>query len=91
MEQHHSFLELPDDGYARSKADPRAGFNGITYMDYAVPLGESLTRRYIARHRIEKQDPTAAMSEPVEPIVYYVDPGTPEPIRSAAATPGRCI
>ncbi len=83
VRQHHSFVELPDDGYVRRKADPRAGFNGITYMDYAVPLGESLTRRYIARHRIEKKDPSAAMSEPVEPIVYYVDPGTPEPIRSA--------
>jgi hypothetical protein len=65
------------------KADPRAGFNGISYMDFATPLGEPLERQYIARHRIEKRNPDAPMSEPVEPIVYYLDPGTPEPVRSA--------
>jgi hypothetical protein len=65
------------------KADPRAGFNGINFMDYATPLGEPLQKQYIARHRLEKKNPGAAMSEPVEPIVYYLDPGTPEPIRSA--------
>lgn len=83
LRQHHSFVELPAEPMEKRKADPRAGFNGISYMDYAVPLGEPLQKQYIARHRIEKKDPTAAMSEPVEPIVYYLDPGTPEPIRSA--------
>ena len=52
-------------------------------MDYAAPLGEPVERSYAWRHRLEKQDPNAAMSKPIEPIVYYVDPGTPEPIRSA--------
>jgi len=83
LREHHSFVELPEVPMEKRKADPRAGFNGITYMDYAAPLGEPLEKRFIARHRIEKKDPAAAMSEPVEPIVYYLDPGTPEPIRSA--------
>jgi hypothetical protein len=83
LRQHHSFVELPKDPFPMRKADPRAGYNGISFMDYATPLGEPLQKQYIARHRIEKKDPSAAMSEPVEPIVYYLDPGTPEPIRSA--------
>jgi len=83
LRQHHSFVQLPREPMERRKADPRAGFNGITYMDYATPLGEPLQKRFIARHRLEKKDPTAERSEPVEPIVYYLDPGTPEPVRSA--------
>ncbi len=83
LRQHHSFVELPTDPFPMRKADPRAGFNGISFMDYATPLGEPLQKQYIARHRIQKKDPTAALSEAIEPIVYYLDPGTPEPIRSA--------
>jgi len=83
LRQHHSFVELPTEPFPMRRADPRAGFNGIDFMDYATPLGEPLQKQYIARHRIQKRDPSAAMSEPVEPIVYYLDPGTPEPIRSA--------
>ncbi|MGH7465253.1 MAG: zinc-dependent metalloprotease, partial [Longimicrobiales bacterium] len=84
----HSFVELPT-GYTPREADPRAGFFGISYMDFAVPIGESMTKRYIARHRLEKQDPAAAVSDAVEPIVYYLDPGTPEPVRSALIEGGR--
>lgn len=83
VRQHHSFVELPTEAFPMRKADPRAGFNGIAFMDYATPLGEPLQKQYIARHRIEKKNPAAARSAPVEPIVYYLDPGTPEPIRSA--------
>lgn len=83
LRQHHSFVELPSEPFPMRKADPRAGFNGIDFMDYATPLGEPLQKQYIARHRIQKKDPSAAMSEPIEPIVYYLDPGTPDPIRSA--------
>jgi len=83
LRQHHSFVELPSEPFPMRRADPRAGFNGINFMDYATPLGEPLQKQYIARHRLQKKDPSAAMSEPVEPIVYYLDPGTPEPIRSA--------
>ena len=80
---HHSLVELPDDGYTPRPYDPRAGFWGITYVDYATPLGEPMTKRFLRRHRLEKRDPTAAVSEPVEPVVYYLDRGTPEPVRSA--------
>ena len=55
----------------------------MSYADYSAPLGEDMRVRFIRRHRLEKRDPSAAMSEPVEPIVYYLDPGAPEPIRTA--------
>lgn len=83
VRQHHSFVELPDDNYKPRRQDPRSGFFGISYQDYSVPIGEEMTQRFIARHRLVKKDPTAELSEPVEPIVYYLDPGTPEPVRSA--------
>jgi len=89
LRQHHSFVGLPAQPFPMRKADPRAGFNGISYMDYATPLGEPLQKQFIARHRLEKRDPAAQRSEAVEPIVYYLDPGTPEPVRSALLEGGR--
>ena len=83
VRQRHSFVASPPPGYEPRRLDPRSGFFGVTWMDYAAPLGEPLAQRFIARHRLEKRDPTAAVSEPVEPIVYYLDPGVPEPVRSA--------
>ncbi len=83
MIQHHSFVELPDNGYKKREFDPRSGAISISYMDYATPVQEAITKRYIIRHRLEKKDPDQAMSEAKEPIVYYLDPGTPEPVRSA--------
>ena len=83
VRQHHSFVELPDDGYAPRPHDPRAGFGALTWEDYGAPLGQPMTQRFLRRHRLEKRDPAAAVSEPVEPIVYYLDRGTPEPVRSA--------
>ncbi len=63
--------------------DPRAGYFSTDFMDFSAPLDQPVMKRYIARHRLEKKDPTAAVSDPVEPLVYYVDPGAPEPVRSA--------
>lgn len=83
VRQHHSFIKLPDDKYQPREFDPRAGFFEMTYYDYATPIGESIEKRFITRHRLEKKNPEAAISEAVEPIVYYLDRGTPEPIRSA--------
>lgn len=83
VRQHHSFVELPDDGYQKRAMDPRAGYFGISYQDYGTPIDQDLTKRFIARHRLEKKNPGVEMSEPVEPIVYYLDNGTPEPVRSA--------
>jgi uncharacterized protein DUF5117 len=83
VREHHSFVQLPPPGYKPRVYDPRASFYGISYMDYATPISEPLVKRFIARHRLEKKDPKAAVSEPVQPIVYYLDRGAPEPIRSA--------
>src|SRR5688572_18600389 len=55
----------------------------MSYRNYAAPITEPQTQRFISRHRLEKRDPTARVSDPVKPIIYYLDPGTPEPIRSA--------
>jgi len=81
--QHHSFLRLPDDGYQPREHDPRAGLNFISFADYSAPLDEPIERRWIVRHRLQKTDPEASRSTVVEPIVYYVDRGVPEPVRSA--------
>lgn len=81
--QHHSFVELPDDKYKPRVYDPRSGSYPFSYMDYSTPVSSDITKRFIMRHRLEKKDPNAALSEAVEPIVYYLDPGTPEPVRSA--------
>lgn len=83
VRQHHSFVKLPDDGYEPRVFDPRSGYFGMSYQDYSTPIGEPLTKRYITRHRLKKKNPGADMSDPVEPIIYYLDPGTPEPVRSA--------
>lgn len=83
VREHHSFVQLPPPGYKPRVYDPRASFFGIQYMDYATPISEPIVKRFMARHRLEKKDPKAAMSEPVQPIVYYLDRGAPEPIRSA--------
>ena len=80
---HHSFVELPDDNYTPRKYDPRSGFFPVSYQDYSAPIGDEFTKRYAVRHRLEKKDPAAERSEAVEPIVFYLDNGTPEPIRTA--------
>jgi len=81
--QHHSFVELPDDNYKPRSFDPRSGAIFISYMDYATPIEEPIVKRFAIRHRLEKKNPELAMSEAVEPIIYYLDPGTPDPVRSA--------
>src|SRR5216683_2190986 len=83
VREHHSFVELPPSGFKPRANDPRSGYFGISYMDFATPISEPITRHYISHHRLEKKDPLAATSEPVKPIVYYVDRGAPEPVRSA--------
>lgn len=83
LREHHSFIQLPDLQYTPRKLDPRAPSFGILFYDYASPINEPVEKRWIQRHRLEKKDPSAAVSEPVKPIVYYVDNGAPEPIRGA--------
>lgn len=83
LRQHHSFVRLSELGYQPRKFDPRSGGIPGFYSDYAAPLDESLVKRFVIRHRLKKKDPTAQVSEAVDPIVYYVDRGAPEPIKSA--------
>lgn len=83
LRQHHSFIRLPDSEYKTRQFDPRVGYSGPRFQDYATPIGESMHKHYIARHRLVKKNPKEPVSDPVEPIIYYLDPGTPEPVRSA--------
>jgi hypothetical protein len=80
---HQSFVQLPDSNFKKRRFDPRSAFGMFSYYDFAAPMNEPIIKRFIRRHRLEKKDPTAAVSEPVKPIVYYVDRGAPEPIKSA--------
>ncbi|RPD49207.1 DUF5117 domain-containing protein [Paracnuella aquatica] len=80
---HQSFIELPEPGYKPRKFDPRSGLNMFSYMDFSAPMTDPIVKRFTRRHRLEKKDPKAAVSEPVKPIVYYVDRGAPEPIKKA--------
>jgi hypothetical protein len=80
---HHSLVQLPDNNYKPRVFDPRSSFISTSFYDYASPVSDPIEKYYIIRHRLQKKDPTAAISEPVKPIVYYLDNGTPEPIRSA--------
>ena len=75
-----SLIQLPDDGYHPRAFDPRAGYYDSSYRDYSAALGQPIDIHRIVRHRLEKRD---AAGDPVKPIVYYVDRGAPEPIRSA--------
>lgn len=70
---HHSFIALPDDNYETRAFHPQSGFWNHTFEDYSAPLGQSTTVQYIPRHRFSAD----------EPIVYYLDPGVPEPVRTA--------
>ncbi|MEY4728216.1 MAG: hypothetical protein RLZZ390_740, partial [Bacteroidota bacterium] len=83
LRMHHSFVQLPDNNYKPRKFDPRSSFNNTSYYNYSSSVSLPIEEYVINRHRLEKKDPSAAMSEPVKPIVYYLDNGTPEPIRSA--------
>jgi hypothetical protein len=73
IREHHSFVALPEPGYVPRRQDPRVGIGGIEFYDFASPFTEPVQKRWIARHRLE----------PGKTIVYYVDNGVPEPIRSA--------
>jgi hypothetical protein len=83
LRQHHSFVELPNENFKMRSFDPRMGYFSLSYFDYSVSMDQEIEKRFITRHRLEKINPNAAISEAVEPIVYYLDPGTPEPVRSA--------
>ncbi len=83
LRMHHSFVQLPDNDYKPRIFDPRSSYIPVSFFDYSTPVSEPIEKYFIMRHRLKKKDPTAAMSEAIKPIIYYLDNGTPEPIRSA--------
>lgn len=83
LRTHHSFVQLPDAGYKPRSFDPRSSYIPVSWYDYSTPVYEPIEKFFIMRHRLQKKDPSAAISDPVKPIIYYLDNGTPEPIRSA--------
>ncbi|MGH7506011.1 MAG: zinc-dependent metalloprotease, partial [Longimicrobiales bacterium] len=87
LREHHSFVKLPDDGYSPRVLDPRIGVFAVEFQDFSQPLEDGYERRLISRHRLIPSDSAAwragELVEPVEPIVYYLDPAFPEPYRAA--------
>ena len=83
LREHASFVELPYGNYKPRVDDPRAGYGGLSYVDYSVPIGDPMVVRYLRRHRLEKTNPNADVSDVVKPIQYYVDSGAPEDVKQA--------
>ncbi|HEX8504299.1 MAG TPA: zinc-dependent metalloprotease [Hymenobacter sp.] len=83
VQMHQAFIQLPDNKFRPRKFDPRSGFFQFSYLDFSAPMNQPLAQRFTTRHRLEKKDPTAARSEAVKPIVYYVDRGAPAAIKKA--------
>jgi hypothetical protein len=83
LRQHISLVQLPDANYVPRIDDPRAGYGGVSWLDYSASVFEPIQLRFIRRHRLQKKDPGAAMSEPVKPIQYWVDSGAPEDVKKA--------
>jgi hypothetical protein len=84
IREHHSFVALPAPGFEPREQDPRVGFFGPSFEDFSQPFDAPLRRHLIDRWRLQKAQPKAALSEPVKPIVLYLDRAMPEPMRSAA-------
>lgn len=83
VRQHVTIAALPDDDYVPRTFDPRMSFYDVAFNDYAQPVDRPLQRRWISRHRLTRSNPNDPASPITSPIVYYIDRGMPEPIRSA--------
>jgi hypothetical protein len=83
VRQHITLLRLPDDGFRPRVADPRVGYFGVSFKDYAAPMQGQLEQTWAARHHLQRVDPNDPRSPIKNPIVYYVDRGIPEPLRTA--------
>ena len=81
--QHHSFVALPEPGYVPRRSDIRAGGFETAFRNTSAPLEGPMREGYAVRHRLSRIDPSAPSGPVVEPIVFYVDRGAPEPVRSA--------
>jgi len=80
---HHSLIKLPDNNYQPRTFHPYSGYWSTSYADYASDIEQPLVQRNIPRHRLNKKDASLSVSEAIEPIIYYLDAGVPEPIKSA--------
>ena len=80
---HHSIIKLPDDGYVPRRYDDRTAVIGVSFADYSAPLDKTIKTQLARRFRLEKLDPNAARSRVKKPIIFYVDNGAPESVRSA--------
>ena len=89
LRQHVSFIKLPDLDYQPRVFHPESGYFFGSYFDYATPIHSPIEKKFIVRHRLKKKNPYLEISEPEEPIVYYIDPGCPEPIKSALVEGGK--
>jgi hypothetical protein len=93
LEQHHSFVRLPEPPMAIREFDPRAGIFTTRFFDFAQPFDSDYRRHALVRWRLEPTDTAAYLRgervEPVRPIVYYLDPAIPEPYRGAFLEGGR--
>jgi len=89
VNQHHSFIKLPPLDFKMRRFDPRSGVNAFRYYDYATPVDEPTLKEYVIRHRLVKKNPQLEISEPIKPIIYYLDNGTPEPVRTALIEGGK--
>src|SRR5439155_5466346 len=90
LREHYSFVELPDNRYEPRYDDPRAGYGGLAFVDYSTPIGEPMVKRYLRRHRLEKKEPSAAISDAAKPIQYWVDSGPPEDVKKALVEGPSC-
>ena len=79
----YSFIALPEEGYQPRTYHPVSGYLSDEYLDYGTRVDEDIRQRFLLRHRLEKVTPGSAPSQVVKPITYYLDPGVPEPIRTA--------
>jgi len=78
---HYSVLKLPDEPMKPRLADDRVGFFSSAYKDFSKQAGPTNTVHIVNRWRLEKKDPYAAISDPVEPIIYYIEDTIPEVLR----------
>src|SRR6185503_10589534 len=74
---HHSIMKLPERPMMARNHDERVGFNVVNYVDFGTDEHRSVRKQIVTRFRLEKKDANAAVSEPVKPIVFYIDPATP--------------
>ena len=79
---HHTFLQRPGPGFTPRDGDPRVGYFPELFQDHSARPSDPILHALADRWRLVKRDPTAAVSAPVEPLVYYLDRGIPEPERT---------